>query len=218
MVNRIVKSYVKVAGIHTGADELALGVHPHLFRHHVGTSMVNEKIPLTVIQKVLDHGSIEMTAHYARLHDETVKQELRRWHERVNIRGERIALPTDGPLAEAAWTKERIARAKQALPNGYCGLPLVQGCPHPNACLSCASFLNDGSFRVVHEQQHGETRRLLEKARKNNNLRLIEVLERDEQSFSRILEGLDAIEADHAGGGKLDLRDLATDDETEGAR
>ena len=161
-ISRIVKRYVSVAGIRAVDGELALGVHPHLFRHHVGTSMVNEKIPLTVIQKVLDHGSIEMTAHYARLHDETVKQEVRRWHERVNIRGERIALPVDGPLQEAAWMKERIARAKQALPNGYCGLPLVQSCPHPNACLSCASFLTDGSFRAVHEQQHGETRRLLE--------------------------------------------------------
>jgi integrase/ferredoxin len=215
-INLIVKRYVKVAGIQAGG-ELALSVHPHLFRHHVGTSMVNEKIPLIVIQKVLDHGSIEMTAHYARLHDETVKQEVRRWHERVNIRGERIALPTDGPLQEAAWMKERIARAKQALPNGYCGLPLVQSCPHPNACLSCASFLTDGSFRAVHEQQHGETRRLLENARKNNNLRLVEVLERDEQSLSRILEGLDAIEVDHAGDGELDLRDLAERNEKEGA-
>jgi len=67
VINLIVKRYVKVAGIHAVGGELALGVHPHLFRHHVGTSMVNEKIPLTVIQKVLDHGSIEMTAHYARL-------------------------------------------------------------------------------------------------------------------------------------------------------
>jgi len=179
--------------------------------------MVNEKIPLTVIQKVLDHGSIEMTAHYSRLHDETVKQEVQRWHERVNIRGERIALPVDGPLQEAAWMKERIARAKQALPNGYCGLPLVQSCPHPNACLSCASFLTHGSFRGVHQQQHGETRRLLEKARENNNLRLIEVLARDEQSLSRILEGLDAIEPDHAGG-ELDLLDLAAPGEAQGAQ
>ena len=178
--------------------ELALDVHPHLFRHHLGTSMVNENIPLTVIQEVLDHGSIEMTARYARLRDETVRQAVKRWHERVNIRGERIALPVDGPLEQAAWMKERIARAKQALPNGYCGLPLVQSCPHPNACLSCESFLTDGSFRAVHEQHQAETRRLLEKARKNNNLRLIEVLERDEQSLTRILEGLDAIEADHA--------------------
>jgi hypothetical protein len=36
------------------------------------------------------------------------------------------------------------------------------------------------------------------------------VLERDEQSLARILDGLDQIEADHAdaGGVELDLRDL----------
>ena len=188
-----------------------LGVHPHLFRHNVGTSMVNDNIPLTVIQDVLDQGSIEMTARYARMRDETVRQAVKRWHERVKFRSERIALPTDGPLEWAAWMKERIARAKQALPNGYCGLPLVQSCPHPNACLSCESFLTDGSFRAVHEQQQAETRRLLEKARKQGSLRLIEVLGRDEQSLARILEGLEAIEADHADarGEELDLRDLA---------
>jgi ferredoxin len=164
---------------------------------------------MTVIQEVLDHGSIEMTARYARLHDQTIKRAVARWHERVNIRGERIALPADGPLEEAAWMKERIARAKQALPNGYCGLPLVQSCPHPNACLTCESFLTDGSFRAVHEQQQGETRRLLEKARKQDNVRLIEMLERDEQSLSRILEGLDAVEHDPGDGGELDLRVLA---------
>ena len=113
--------------------------------------MVNDGVPLPVIQRLVDHASITMTAHYAQLHDETLRREITRWHERVNIRGERIALPLNGPLEEAAWMKERIARAKQALPNGYCGLPLVQTCPHPNACLSCDNFLTDGSFRTVHE-------------------------------------------------------------------
>ena len=216
-VNLVVERYVRRAGIRTAEGKLALDIYPHLFRHNVGTSMVNDNIPLTVIQEVLDHGSIEMTARYARLRDETVKQAVKRWHERVNIRGERIALPIDGPLQQAAWMKERIARAKQALPNGYCGLPLVQSCPHPNACLSCESFLTDGSFRAVHQQQQAETRRLLEKARKQDNARLIEVLERDEQSLTRIIEGLDQIEADHAdaGGEELDLRDLAASDESE---
>ena len=216
-INLVIERYVRRAEIRTAEGKLALDVHPHLFRHHLGTSMVNDNIPLTVIQDVLDHGSIEMTARYARLRDETIKQAVKRWHERVNIRGERIALPVDGPLEQAAWMKERIARAKQALPNGYCGLPLVQSCPHPNACLTCESFLTDGSFRPVHQQQQAETRRLLEKARKNNNVRLIEVLERDEQSLNRILEGLDQIEAEHADSdGELDLRDLAASDQTEG--
>jgi hypothetical protein len=70
--------------------------------------------------------------------------------------------------------KERIARAKQAPPNGYCGLPLVQSCPHPNACLSCPSFLSDATFPTVHEQQRTQTEQLLARARDANNVRLIE--------------------------------------------
>jgi len=219
LVANVIKRYVRTAEIRTAAGELALDVHPHLFRHHVGTSMVNENIPLPVIAQVLDHRSLEMTARYARLHDQTIKREVQRWHQRVNIRGERIALPVDGPLEEAAWMKERIARAKQALPNGYCGLPLVQTCPHPNACLTCESFLTDGSFRTVHEQQQTETRRLLSKARGQGNVRLIEMLERDEHSLTRILDGLDQLDSGHAGddGGEVvDLRDLADRKQQEG--
>ncbi|MGO9752138.1 MAG: hypothetical protein ACLP22_11655, partial [Solirubrobacteraceae bacterium] len=108
--------------------------------------------------------------------------------------------------------------AKQALPNGYCGLPLVQTCPHPNACLTCESFLTDGSFRAVHEHQQAETRRLLGKARTQGSVRLNEMLERDEQSLTRILDGLDQIDPDHADDGDVvDLRDLADGDQPGGA-
>jgi len=191
----IVKSYVRKAEIRDSQGRLAVWVHPHRFRHHLGTSMVNDGVPLSVIQRVLDHDSIEMTAHYAHLDDATIKREIALFHERVNIRGERIALPTDGPLGEAAWMKERIARAKQALPNGYCGLPLVQSCPHPNACLSCENFLTDSSFRHIHQQQLVHTQTLRERAKQNENVRLVELLEGDERSLRRILDGLDALEA-----------------------
>jgi site-specific recombinase XerD len=154
-------------------------------------------VPLSVIQRVLDHDSIEMTARYAHLDDETVKREMMSFHARVNIRGERIALPVGGPLEEAAWMNERIARAKPALPNGYCGLPLVRSCPHPNACLSCDNFLTDSSFRRIHERQLDHTQTLRQRAERNENVRLVELLETDERSLRRILEGLDAIEADH---------------------
>ena len=160
--------------------------------------MVNEGVPLPVIQRVLDHASIAMTARYAYLDDATVRQEILSFHERVNIRGERIALPADGPFGEAAWMKERIARAKQALPNGYCGLPLVQSCPHPNACLSCDNFLTDGSFRHVHERQLAHTQALRDRVKESENVRLVELLEADERALRRILEGLDAIAVDDA--------------------
>ncbi|MGZ6692431.1 MAG: tyrosine-type recombinase/integrase, partial [Solirubrobacteraceae bacterium] len=108
-VNHIVAKYVRRAEIRGSDGKLATGVHPHLFRHHLGASLVNDGIALPVIQKVLDHESLEMTAGYARVADETVSTALDGWHERVNVCGERIALPIDGPLAEAAWMKDRIS-------------------------------------------------------------------------------------------------------------
>ena len=153
-------------------------------------------------------GSIEMTARYARLHDETVKQEVRRWHESVNIRGERIALAIDGPLQDAAWMKERIARAKQALPNGYCGLPLVRSCPHPNACLSCESFLTDGSFRRARAAAGRDAQASRERAQAGQRA-AGRGARHDEQSLTRMLEGLDAIEAGRADRDQADLRELA---------
>ena len=49
----------------------------------------------------------------------------------------------------------------------------------------------------------------MEKARKQGSVRLIEVLERDEQSLTQILEGIDQIEADHEVSEEFDLRDIA---------
>jgi site-specific recombinase XerD len=197
-VRHMLKRYVQIAEIRDSHGRRASWLHPHRFRHHLGTSLVNDGVPLPVIQRVLDHGSIRMTARYAHLDDETVKREMDSFHDRVNVRGERIALPVDGPLGEAAWMKERIARAKQALPNGYCGLPLVQSCPHPNACLSCANFLTDSSFRHIHQRQLGDTQALRDRARQNENARLVELLEQDERSLRRILDGLDAIDAEES--------------------
>ena len=76
-----------------------------------------------------------------------------------------IPIDPAGLVSEAAWMKERIARAKQTLPNGYCGLPLQQSCPHPNACLTCDHFLTTEQFLPVHREQLAETERLIAQAR-----------------------------------------------------
>lgn len=212
MVRLIVKGYVRKAEMRDSGGQLATWVHPHLFRHHLGTHLVNEKVPLPVIQKVLDHDSVEMTAHYAHVHDTTVQEALTGWHERVNVRGERIALPAEGPLAQAAWMKDRIAQAKQSLSNGFCGLPLQRTCPHPNACLSCDHFLTDPSFREIHERQLHHTRRMRTEAERGGRVRLVELLQRDEQALVRSLVGLDTIEAD-ATAESVDLVDLAERDD-----
>jgi hypothetical protein len=71
----------------------------------------------------------------------------------------------------------------------------VQSCPHPNACLSCENFLTDSSFRHIHQQQLTHTQTLRQRANQNENVRLVELLEGDERSLRRILDGLDALEA-----------------------
>ena len=135
-----------------------------------------------------------MTAVYAKLLDSTLRAEFDAYQQRVNIRGERIAvLPADVP-DDAVLLKERIARAKQTLPNGYCGLPLQLECPHPNACLSCDAFLTDVSFRPVLEQQLERTRELIGRATEAGHERVIEINSRDETSLVAILDALDAIE------------------------
>lgn len=198
------------AAIRGSDGQLAIEVHPHLFRHHLGASLVNDGVALPVIQRVLDHASISMTARYATVADATVRDAISVFHERVNIRGERIALPVDGPLGEAAWMKDRISQARQALPNGYCGLPLVQTCPHPNACLSCDHFLTDPSYRQIHEDQLTQTRRLRSDAESHGHARIVELLERDEDALARILTGLDQLEADaDLAGGVIDLTKIA---------
>jgi hypothetical protein len=70
-----------------------------------------------------------------RLSDTTVRKH---WEaaRKVNHRGETVTVDPDGPLAEAASAKHRLGQATQALPNGYCGLPLIKTCQHANAPLT----------------------------------------------------------------------------------
>ena len=127
--------------------------------------MINNDVPLAVIRRLLDHSSTAMTEVSARLNDQTLKREWEKYNQRINIRGEVIAIDSAGPVSEAASTKQRLARAKQPLPDGYCALPLQQSCPHPNACLTCDHFLTTEQFLPVHVEQLTETERLITHAR-----------------------------------------------------
>jgi hypothetical protein len=89
----------------------------------LGTRLINRDVPQEVVRRILDHDSAHMTGHYARLHDTTVR---RQWEaaRKADIHGATVTLDPNGPLAEAAWAKQRLGRATQAPPNGYCGLPV----------------------------------------------------------------------------------------------
>jgi integrase len=175
-------------------------VTSHQFRHTLGTRMINNEVPLETVQRMLDHASPEMTARYATIKDQTLRREWERFTQRVNVRGELIPLePAGSAMSDAAWALENLSRAKQTLPNGYCGLPLQQTCPHPNACLTCDSFLTTMEFLPQHRDQLNRTEQLIAQAQTDGRQRLVDMNEPVRLNLLRIIDGLESLEVVDAG-------------------
>jgi site-specific recombinase XerD len=174
-----------------GQDGSPIRLTPHQFRHSLGTTLINRDVPQHVVQKILDHESPEMTAHYARLSDTTVR---RHWEaaRKVNARGETVSLDPAGPLAEAAWAKQQLSRATQALPNGYCQLPAVKTCPHANSCLTCPMFLTTAAFLPEHRAQRQQTLQIITAAEANGHARLAEMNRQVAGNLDGIIAALEA--------------------------
>jgi len=163
---------------------------PHQWRHTLGTRLINRDVPQEVVRRILDHDSAQMTAHYARLHDTTVR---RHWKaaRKVDVTGRSVVIDPDGPLADAAWANQRLGRATQALPNGYCGLPVQQSCPHANACLTCPMFLTTAEFLPHHRSQRQQTMQIISAAEARGQARLVEMNRHVLTNLDRIITALD---------------------------
>ena len=193
-VNQRIARWMTECGIGDANGQPAR-VTSHQFRHTLGTRMINNEVPLETVQRMLDHASPEMTVRYATIKDQTLRREWERFQQRVNVRGELIPLePAGSAMSDAAWALENLARAKQTLPNGYCGLPLQQTCPHPNACLTCDSFLTTTEFLPQHRDQLSRTEQLIAEAEADGRRRLVEMNEPVRVNLVRIIEGLEALE------------------------
>jgi integrase len=174
-------------------DDHGRPVHltPHQWRHTLGTVLINRDVPQHVVQKILDHDSPLMTAHYARLSDKTVREHWER-ARKVNAQGRPVQISPDGPLGEAAWSKQRLSRATQALPNGYCELPLVRTCPHANSCLTCPMFLTTAEFLPQHHAQRKQTLQIITAAEANGQARVAEMNRQVAANLGKIITTLEA--------------------------
>jgi integrase len=173
-------------------DEYGHRVHltPHQWRHTLGTRLINRDVPQEVVRRILDHDSPQMTAHYARLHDSTVR---RHWDaaRKVDITGATITLDTHGPLADAAWAGHRLASATQALPNGHCGLPVQKACPHANACLTCPMFLTTAAHLPAHREHRTQIIELITRAETEGRTRVAQMNQQVLSSLEAIIIGLE---------------------------
>jgi integrase len=172
-------------------DEHGRPVHltPHQWRHSLGTKLINNDVPQEVVRRILDHESHVMVAHYARMHDSTVR---RHWEQarKVNASGHTVTLDPNGPLAEAAWAKHRLARVTQSLPNGYCGLPVQKSCPHANACLTCPMFVTTPQFLPQHREQRRQVVEIISAAETRGQQRVVEMNQQLLGNLDAIIAGL----------------------------
>jgi integrase len=172
----------------------AVRVTAHQFRHTHGTRLINSGVPQHVVQKLLGHASPNMTGHYAKVHDSTVREAFDRYQaQRVNIAGEPVGYDPDSPTASAEWVKQNLNRVRDSLPNGYCARPAQQECPHPNACLTCPDFQTTPEFLEAHRHQAATNRRLIAQADARGQFRLVENLRQVQANLERIIPALETM-------------------------
>ena len=131
-----------------------------------------------------------MTAHYARLSDKTVREHWER-ARKVNAEGQPVQIRADGPLGDAAWAKQHLSRATQALPNGYCQLPLAKTCPHANSCLTCPMFVTTAEFLPQHHAQRQATLQIITAAEAAGHARVAEMNRQVAGNLDKIIATLE---------------------------
>lgn len=169
----------------------------HQFRHTLATRLINADVPQHVVQQLLDHMSPEMTNRYARLHQQTLR---RHWETatKINAEGREVTIAPEHPLADAAWMRISMVRAKVTLPNGYCGAPVQTDCEFANPCLDCRFFITTRDFLDQHRRQREETHRLIADAEQTG---LARVAEKNTRTAAKLGTIIDALE--HADAGQI---------------
>jgi integrase len=194
----------------------------HRLRHTRATELLNDGVPIHVVQRYLGHKSPEMTLRYAATLAATAEAEFLK-HKKIGAHGVDIAIsPTD--ILDMTQLSQRTDRV---LPNGVCLLPPLKTCDKGNACLSCGHFATDASHADELRDQHAKTTALITIRRDqyrartgreltDDNVWIRERL-RELNSLDAILERLAADETPHneaiAGAGtarRLPLQVIAT--------
>ena len=116
-----------------------------------------------------------------------------------HVEGRLIGFDAEAATADAEWVKHNLARTADTLPNGYCGRPPQQECPHPNACLTCAQFQTTVQFLPVHRQQRALTADLIDAADAAGRQRLADNHRRVAANLDKIITALEDLPQSGAG-------------------
>ena len=102
--------------------------------------------------------------------------------------------------------QNNLARIHDTLPNGYCGRPPQQDCPHPNACLTCPDFQTTPQFLPTHRTQRENTAVLIATAEQLGQTRLAANHRAVAANLDRIIPALEILDGQHGQPGDTDAR------------
>lgn len=118
----------KIHGLTDAAGKPMRFSQTHRLRHTRATELLNDGVPIHVVQRYLGHASPEMTLRYAATLAATAEAEFLR-HKKIGAHGTDISIsPSD------VYDMTQLAqRTDRVLPNGVCLLPPVARCDKGNA-------------------------------------------------------------------------------------
>lgn len=129
----------------------------HRLRHTRATELLNDGVPIHVVQRYLGHASPEMTLRYAATLAATAEAEFLK-HKKIGAHGVDIAISP----ADILDMTQLSARTDRVLPNGVCLLPPLKSCDKGNSCLSCGHFATDVTHSGELRDQRAKTAALIE--------------------------------------------------------
>lgn len=150
----------KLHGLTDAAGKPLRFSQTHRLRHTRATELLNDGVPIHVVQRYLGHRSPEMTMRYAATLAATAEAEFLK-HKKVGAHGVDLAIsPSD--IYDMTQLSSRTDRV---LPNGVCLLPPLQSCDKGNACLSCGHFATDATHLAELTDQLRRTQALIDSRR-----------------------------------------------------
>lgn len=162
----------------------------HRLRHTRATELLNDGVPIHVVQRYLGHKSPEMTMRYASTLAATAEAEFLK-HKKIGAHGVEIAISPSDILDMTQLS----ARTDRVLPNGVCLLPPLKTCDKGNACLSCGHFATDITHAAELRDQHTKTAALIELRRQQYRQRTGRELTDDNVWIRERLRELNSLQA-----------------------
>jgi len=145
-----------------------------------------------------------MVHNYAKLHAETLDRKYEDYlAAAIDKDGQESTLISSGDATNATVERLRERLGAAVLPNGYCTLPADKRCDfRPSPCLECGFFRTTHEFLGPLRTQRVELMRLIDRANRNGQTRIVEI---NEPTLRRVDLLVDALENKSPTKGSADL-------------